>query len=215
MWRVPPRARGERPSSQHVNVRSHTVETPLPLTGRAKDSRTVPARSARQAEEFLDTLYERHGSALLGFAARLLGGDRHRAEDVLQEVAFRAWQRADDLDPTTNALRPWLFTVVRNLVIDGHRSRRARPAEVGAAEIPASPVPDGTDRALTRRVVVEAMRELTPNHREVLVHVYFMGRSLAQTAELLGVPPGTVKSRVYYAMRALRDGLGSRGLTAA
>ncbi|KAA6215178.1 sigma-70 family RNA polymerase sigma factor [Streptomyces albofaciens JCM 4342] len=179
------------------------------------DSRTVPGRSAQQAEEFLNAFYERHGAVLLGFAARLLDGDRHRAEDILQEVAFRAWQRADALDPTTNALRPWPFTVVRNLVIDGYRARRARPAEVGVAELPVSPVPDGTDRALTRRVVVDALRELTPNHREVLVHVYFMGRSLAQTAELLGVPPGTVKSRVYYAMRALRDGLSSRGLTAA
>ncbi|MFH8347754.1 sigma-70 family RNA polymerase sigma factor [Streptomyces sp. NPDC018045] len=191
------------------------MESSLPLSVRARDPRTVPGRSARRSEEFVGVLYERHGSVLLGFAARLLGGDWHRAEDVLQEVAVRAWQRADDLDPTTNALRPWLFTVVRNLVIDGHRSRKARPPEVAAAQVPPSPVSDGVDHTLTRRVVVDAMRELAPWHREVLVHVYFAGRSISQTAALLGVPPGTVKSRVYYAMRALRDGLSSRGLTAA
>ncbi|MFF3276716.1 sigma-70 family RNA polymerase sigma factor [Streptomyces chrestomyceticus] len=178
-------------------------------------SRTAPGRSAQQADGFLGALYERHGSVLLGFAARLLDGDWHRAEDIVQEVAFRAWQRADDLDPTTNALRPWLFTVVRNLVIDVHRSRKARPLEADAADIPLSSVPDGVDRTLTRQVVVAAMRDLAPYHREVLVHVYYMGRSLPQTAKLLGVPPGTVKSRMYHATRALREGLNSRGLTAA
>lgn len=188
--------------------------SPTPA-GRAMHSRTAPGRSAQQADGFLGALYERHGSVLLRFAARLLDGDWHRAEDIVQEVAFRAWQRADELDPTTNALRPWLFTVVRNLVIDVHRSRKARPPEADAADIPLSPVPDGVDRTLTRQVVVAAMRELAPCHREVLVHVYYMGRSLPQTARLLGVPPGTVKSRMYHATRALREGLNSRGLTAA
>ncbi|MFC0844054.1 MULTISPECIES: sigma-70 family RNA polymerase sigma factor [Streptomyces] len=171
-------------------------------------------RPAEPTEEFLRALYERHGSVLQRFAARMLGGDWHRAEDVLQEAAIRAWQHAAELDPTAEALRPWLFHVVRNLVIDGYRGRQARPQEAGEPDVAHHPVPDGVDHALTAQVVVDAMRDLAPFQREVLLHVYYMGRSVSQTARVLGVPPGTVKSRTYYAIRALRAGLNSRGMHA-
>ncbi|MFF1360154.1 sigma-70 family RNA polymerase sigma factor [Streptomyces sp. NPDC058297] len=167
------------------------------------------------AEVFLRAVYERHGAVLLRFAARLLGGDWHRAEDVLQEAAIRAWQHAAELDPTAEAIRPWLFHVVRNLVIDGYRGRQARPPEEEGPDMAQLPVADGVDDALTVQIVVDALRDLAPFQREVLLHVYYMGRSVNQTARVLGVPPGTVKSRTHYAMRALRDGLNSRGLTAA
>ncbi|MFI6686526.1 sigma-70 family RNA polymerase sigma factor [Streptomyces sp. NPDC050485] len=173
------------------------------------------ARCIEPDEEFLRALYERHGSVLLRFATRLLGGDWHRAEDVLQEAAIRAWQHAAQLGPTADALRPWLFHVVRNLVIDGYRGRQARPPEDQVPDVTHLPVADGVDHALTKRVVVDAMRDLAPLQREVLLHVYYLGRSVNQTARALGVPPGTVKSRTHYAMRALRSGLNSRGLTAA
>ncbi|MFD7165295.1 sigma-70 family RNA polymerase sigma factor [Streptomyces violascens] len=172
------------------------------------------SRTAEPTEEFLRTLYERHGSALLRFAARMLGWDWHRAEDVLQEAAIRAWQHAAELAPTAEALRPWLFQVVRNLVIDGYRGRQARPQEAGESDIAHHPVPDGVDHALTAHVVVDAMHDLAPFQREVLLHVYYMGRSVSQTARVLGVPPGTVKSRTYYAIKALRAGLNQRGMHA-
>lgn len=120
--------------------------------------RAAGARPAEPAEEFLAALYARHGAVLLRYAARLLGGDWHRAEDVLQEAAIRAWQHADVLDPTAEALRPWLFTVVRNLVIDGYRARQARPPEADDPDMTYLPVPDGVDHALTTQVVVDAMR---------------------------------------------------------
>ncbi|MFZ3468020.1 sigma-70 family RNA polymerase sigma factor [Streptomyces sp. 4.24] len=172
-----------------------------------------PARSTEPDEEFLRALYALHGSVLLRFAARMLGGDWHRAEDVLQEAALRAWQHSAKLDATTDGLRPWLFHVVRNLVIDGYRERRARPTEDGEPDISHLPVADGVDHALTTQVVVDAMRDLAPFQREVLLYVYYLGHSVNQTARVLGVPPGTVKSRTHYAMRALRDGLSSRGLS--
>ncbi|MEV7236287.1 sigma-70 family RNA polymerase sigma factor [Streptomyces sp. NPDC051020] len=174
------------------------------------------ARSERPeaADAFLRALYERHGHVLVRFAARLLGGDTHRAEDVLQEAAIRAWQHARSLDPTAEEIRPWLFAVIRNLVIDGYRAGQARPAEVADRALEQASVPDGVDRALTMQIVLESMRTLAPYQREVLLHVHYLGRSVNQTAELLGVPPGTVKSRTYYAMRALREALAARGLGA-
>ncbi|MER6386058.1 sigma-70 family RNA polymerase sigma factor [Streptomyces sp. NPDC001250] len=171
-------------------------------------------RDQEPTEEFLRALYERHGAVLRRFATRLLAGDWHRAEDVLQEAAIRAWQHAEELDPTAVGVRPWLFAVIRNLVIDGYRGRQARPPEAGDPDLTTLSVPDGVDRVLTAQVVVDAMADLAPFQREVLLQLYYMGRTVTQTAELLGVPPGTVKSRSYYAIRALRKGLSSRGLSA-
>ncbi|MFJ9680114.1 sigma-70 family RNA polymerase sigma factor [Streptomyces sp. NPDC101194] len=177
-----------------------------------EDRTPFPRTTEPSPDEFLRALYHFHGSALLQFAARRLEGDWHRAEDVLQEVAIRAWRHAGELDPTADSVRPWLFTVLRNLVIDGHRARQARPLETGDPELAHLPISDGVDHILTSEVLIDALRDLRPAQREVLLHVHYLGRSVNQTAEVLGVPPGTVKSRTYYAARALREALNSRGL---
>jgi RNA polymerase sigma-70 factor, ECF subfamily len=184
----------------------------LSASASTEESISGPHAVESRPDEFLRALYHFHGSALLQFAARRLEGDWHRAEDVLQEVAIRAWQHAEELDPTTDSARPWLFTVVRNLVIDGHRARQARPPETGDLELAHRPVSDGMDHVLTSQVLIEALQDLRPTQREVLLHVHYLGRSVNQTAKVLGVPPGTVKSRTYYAARALREALHSRGL---
>ncbi|MEU2792369.1 sigma-70 family RNA polymerase sigma factor [Streptomyces sp. NPDC007100] len=166
-------------------------------------------------EGFLRAVYEQHGAVLLRFGARLLAGDLHRAEDVVQEAVIRAWKHAAELDPTTGAIRSWLFAVIRNLVIDGDRARRTRPPEVPGLDVALPPTPDGVDQVLTAQVVVEAMASLSRVHREVLLHLHFMGRSVPQTAKAVGIPGGTVKSRAHYAMRALRRALEERGVLAA
>ncbi|MFJ8928461.1 MULTISPECIES: sigma-70 family RNA polymerase sigma factor [unclassified Streptomyces] len=173
-----------------------------------------PHAADLQPDEFLRALYEFHGTALLQFAARRLEGDWHRAEDILQEVAIRAWRHAAELDPTADSARPWLFTALRNLVIDGHRARQARPPETGDPELAHLPVSDNVDHILTTQVLVEALGDLRPSQREVLLHVHYLGRTVNQTAKVLGVPPGTVKSRTYYAARAMREALNRRGLYA-
>ncbi|MFC9973793.1 sigma-70 family RNA polymerase sigma factor [Spirillospora sp. NPDC127200] len=157
-------------------------------------------------------LYDEHGGPLLGYVLRLIGGDRAQAEDVVQETLLRAWRHPEAL--AGRPVRPWLFTVARNLVVDAHRARRARPPETGIDDQVAM-IATGTDeidRALESWTVAEALAELSPQHRAVLVQTYYRGLSVAEAAKALGVPPGTVKSRTYYALRALRLALEERGL---
>ncbi|MDQ0772143.1 sigma-70 family RNA polymerase sigma factor [Streptomyces aurantiacus] len=164
------------------------------------------ANTAR--ERAMRTLYDDHARDLHNYVLRLLGGDRHRAEDVVQETLLRCWrtQSLDDDQP----LRPWLFRVARNLVVDEYRLRMARPQEVdGTAwldELLAKR--DDVDLLLSSMILREAFKALSPNHREVLYETYYTGRSTREVALVLGIPPGTVKSRLYHAVRALRMALG-------
>ncbi|MDN3262787.1 sigma-70 family RNA polymerase sigma factor [Streptomyces sp. CSDS2] len=164
-------------------------------------------------ERFVREVYDKHGSALTRFAARLLDGDWARAEDILQEAAIRAWRHVGLLgQQEEDGVRPWLFTVVRNLVIDDHRARLVRPVSACLVDDLALPVHDDIERTLTRQVVQEALDDLTPQQRQVLHYTYFQGHSVAETAEVLGIAQGTVKSRTYYAVRALKRALHTRGI---
>ena len=165
-------------------------------------------------ERLLRTLFEEHASALLSFSLRLTHGDRHRAEDIVQETLLRAWRHPDALAQERGPLRPWLFTVARRIAIDAHRARAARPPEVsddGLAAVPT--LDDQFENALESWLVADALAGLSATHREVLVETYFRDRSVSEAAHELGVPEGTVKSRTHYALQALRIALQERGVT--
>ncbi|EMF53269.1 RNA polymerase [Streptomyces bottropensis ATCC 25435] len=140
-----------------------------------------------------------------------MDGDWHEAEDILQETAARAWKHARFLGTRGEHIRPWLFTVARNLVIDHHRARRIRPLELMPVEdLDASW--DSTESTITSHVVLKALQELNEQQRTIIRLMYYLECSVAQTAEHLGIPPGTVKSRAFYAVRALRKGLQKQGV---
>jgi len=162
----------------------------------------------------LRTLFEQHAAPLLSYALRLTGGDRGRAEDVVQETLLRAWRHPEALDEQRGPVRSWLFTVARNVAVDAHRARRARPTEVGDEALALVPAGDEIEHALDSWLVADAMSSLSPDHRAVLVETYYRGRSVAEASKFLGVPPGTVKSRTFYALRALKLALEERGVTA-
>jgi RNA polymerase sigma-70 factor (ECF subfamily) len=172
-----------------------------------------PGLPGRPEEELVRALYRDHAGALYAYVLRLVGGDRYQAEDVVQETLLRAWRSADRLDPAARSLRPWLVTVARRIVIDGHRSRRARPPETSPALLEQLPAEDELDRTLRLMTISDALDDLTEAHRRVLVETYFKGRTVNEAAAELGVPPGTVRSRVFYALRALRLALEERGVT--
>lgn len=158
--------------------------------------------SGRTDEQLLRRLHDEHAGVLYAFVHRYTD-DRQLAEDVVQETLLRAWRRIDQLD--TDDPRSYLFTVARNVLTDSWRARKRRPIEVDAAQAAPTPVPDQTDRTLDSMLVAEALRRLSTDHRTVVEQLYFHGRPVADAARLLGVAEGTVKSRAYYAVRALRS----------
>ncbi len=151
--------------------------------------------------------YAAHATELYGFAVRSLG-DSGLAEEAVQETFLRAWRAGERFDPQIGSLRTWLFAILRNVVIDLGRARAARPT---VAEGGVEPSVEPFDEALLAWQVEEAMRQIGDQHRRVLVETFYRGRPYAEVAEELGVPEGTVKSRVYYGLRALRVALEEMG----
>jgi RNA polymerase sigma-70 factor (ECF subfamily) len=158
----------------------------------------------------LRCLHDEHAPALWRYVVGLTGGDGARAQDVVQETLLRAWRNPAVLDQTHASARGWLFTVARRIVIDEWRTSRAR-REVVTDELPEHPVGDAVPGVLDRHVVAAALRTLSQEHREVLWECYFRGASVSQAADSLGIPPGTVKSRTHYALRALRLAIDELG----
>jgi RNA polymerase sigma-70 factor, ECF subfamily len=159
-------------------------------------------------------LYSEHAGALLRYALRLTG-DRARAEDVVQETLLRAWQHPHVFDDSERSPRAWLFRVARNMIIDEHRSSRFR-REVSSPDGPDEfehRGPDEVDAALDRLLIGDALTQLSPEHRAVVRRSYYLGWTTAQIAEDLHIAEGTVKSRLHYALQALRLTLQEMGVT--
>lgn len=209
--------RWRRPNPQWKSLDARATDrndkpvTPRPAPGR-NPSGPVGAKS--HSDDLIRQLYAEHAGPLLAFVLRLTGGDRQRAEDVVQETLLRAWRNAHRLGAQgQSSLRPWLVTVARRIVIDEHRGEKARPTETYDRDLESFSQADETDRVLRLMTVTDALRTLSQPHREILVSTYFRGRTIPEAAEELGLPLGTAKSRVYYALRALRAALQERGVT--
>jgi RNA polymerase sigma-70 factor (ECF subfamily) len=161
------------------------------------------------ADTFVRSLYAKYSSSLRGLVFRMVG-DRQKAEDVVQETMLRAWRNYDTLGADQHAIGGWLATVARNIVIDRLRAERSRPRVVDNetifSEMPWS-IGDHSDQAVNSVLVARALARLGPAHRAVIQQVYFADRTCAEAALMLDIPVGTVKSRLYHALRNLRVAL--------
>ncbi|MDQ4105233.1 MAG: sigma-70 family RNA polymerase sigma factor [Actinomycetota bacterium] len=163
-----------------------------------------PSRKQKaHGEDLVRSLYAEHGKSLLAYATRLTN-DRAAAEDIVQETLLRAWKHADAVSGGHGSVRGWLLTVARNIITDRYRAKAVRPVEVDEQDQQVPAQRDHAEDVVNSMVVLDAMERLSQEHRDVLVQLYYRGRSVGETAEVLGVAPGTVKSRSYYALRALR-----------
>jgi RNA polymerase sigma-70 factor, ECF subfamily len=170
------------------------------------------SQPALATDDGVRAVYAAHGPELYRFAMRSLG-DRGLAEEAVQETFVRAWRAAGRFDDELGSLRTWLFAIVRNVVIDLSRARAVRPG-LSAVDVSSDDglfVDEAFDRVLTSWQVEEALRMLSDEHRAALVEVHYKARSYNEVAASLGVPVGTIKSRVYYALKAMRLALEELG----
>ncbi|MET0903873.1 MAG: sigma-70 family RNA polymerase sigma factor [Acidimicrobiales bacterium] len=167
-------------------------------------------RAPSLPDDALRAAYDAHGAELYRFARRSLA-DSGLAEDAVQEAFLRAWRASASYDPARASQRTWLFAILRNVVIDLARARRARPPLADGAPQADGAVDDELDHALNAWQVESALAELDDDHRRVLVEIHWRGRPYHEVADDLGIPAGTVKSRVYYGLRAMRTNLEAQG----
>lgn len=158
----------------------------------------------------LDELYRRYEGRIYGLGVKLLG-DAGLAEELVQETFVRLWRRADRFDPARGTVSAFLYALARRIAIDLWRRPSSRPL---ASHPHDDAVPDAVERILVGLTVRDAMESLSPAHREVLELSYTQDLTQVQIGERLGLPLGTVKTRTYYAMRALKLALEERGMDA-
>jgi len=159
-------------------------------------------------EEGLRAADAAYRSTLLARARRIVV-DPALAEEAVQEAMVRAWRSCSTFDPDGGPLLPWLLALTRNVAIDLARWRSRRPPVAASADPADGPLEEtgiGTEDLLAlREQLVDALEDLAPRHRSVIVETVLRDRSHAEVAEELGIPSGTVRSRVHYALRRLRE----------
>jgi RNA polymerase sigma-70 factor (ECF subfamily) len=160
----------------------------------------------------LSALYDRHAPLMLGLARRIVGG-KPEAEDIVHDVFVEAWRRAADYDESRGSVKAWLLLRTRSRAIDFRKSAGvARTVPTGdsawlaSLADPRADDSEAPDRARVRRVLAQ----LNVEQREVLVLGYFEGLSSSEIASKIGIPIGTVKSRVAAALSALRQALADQ-----
>ena len=161
---------------------------------------------ADDGEEWLREVFELHGPELYRLCRRLLG-DPGAAEDLLQEVLVKAWRARARFDADVASRRTWLFAIARNAAADALRARSVRPslAPAGAdTRVVDVAAPDQLDRLADVAVLRDALRVLPSGTRDAVVLTQGLGLTHEEVGRRLGVPPGTVKSRVHGGLRRLR-----------
>ena len=157
-------------------------------------------------DEGMRTAVNAYSGEMFGFALRALG-DRGQAEDAVQETFVRAWRATRRFDPALGSQRTWLFAIMRNVLIDASRRRTERPVSIDGEDA----IEDQIDGLLRSWVIEEALNRLTAEHRYAVVQVSYQGRAAVDVAVELGVPESTVRTRLFYGLKALRLALDELG----
>ncbi len=177
---------------------------------RARDDAGLVAQiAAGNIEEPVAELYRRYGPRLYRFGVQVLG-DGGLAEELVQECFVRLWRTAGRFDIGRGTVAAYLFVMGRSIAADLRKRPSSRPlAAVDEQQVPARP--DDADRIVDSLAVHDALDSLSPRHREVLLLVAGEGLTQTQIAARLGVPLGTVKTRMFHGLRALKAALAARG----
>ncbi len=183
-------------------------------TEAADEDRRLIVRIATGDEQALDALYARYRPRLRSYLWRLLDGDDGLVEEALQDIFLAVWQAAARFRGEAK-VATWVFQIAHNIAITARQRGARHPASAPllAAEGPGvsaqrDPYRDPyTEAVITRLAMRDALGKLSEKHREALDLFFRQGFSADEIAAILGIPAGTVRSRVSYARKALRDEL--------
>jgi RNA polymerase sigma-70 factor (ECF subfamily) len=175
---------------------------------REEDARLVSAAAEGDMAAF-EQLVRRHIDAVYAHGLRFFG-EKQAAEDVAQEVFVKLYRSLGSYEGNS-AFTTWLFAVTRNTCLDMLRQGKRRPVPVDPVDLVAKSVPDHAQTVVDGAALEQATRALAPEDREALAAVTLFGLTYGEAAEELGVPVGTVKSRVFRARRTLVTVLGIGG----
>lgn len=155
--------------------------------------------------EAINLIFSHYGPALLNIIRRVVK-DEAFAQDVLQESLVKFWRNGVKFDPDKGALFTWLVRICRNTAIDKTRSKDFQQSEKskGAIELVDIAEVYGQEQELENMYVHQLIDELSENHRKLIDLAYFQGYTQKEIAENLGMPLGTVKTRVRQALQRLR-----------
>lgn len=193
-------------------------------TGTTLPDAQVLAAVARGEHLALRVLYDRFAGAVFALALRMVA-DREIAEEVTQEVFLRIWRHAGTYDPARGRVPTWILGLTHHLSIDQIRRRKVQaqpmpvtedgePLAVQVAD-PAVDVEREVWGAERREVLTAALGSLPAPQREVIEQAYYRGLTQVEIAQRIGIPLGTVKTRLRLGLRKLRDILQSQGLSPA
>jgi RNA polymerase sigma-70 factor (ECF subfamily) len=157
-------------------------------------------------------VYDRIASRVMGLVTRLLR-DRAQSEEVTQEVFLEIWQQAGRFDQNRGSGMAWVLTMAHRRAIDRIRSSQKsheRDLKIGIRDVERDfdQVSESVEIRVENERVKRAMGRLTPLQREAVILAYYGGYSHSEMADILGIPLGTVKTRLRDGMIRLRDELG-------
>ncbi len=207
----------EAPSTNNSQVVTNSTATSTATRSRAD----VNNPGKRSSIEELRVLYDLHGAEIFRFCNRLLG-DVGNAEEAVQETFLRAWRSADSWDSGIATKRTWMYAIARNACIDLLRARQRRvpldnPGYGENSDGERSLLKEaGTDdpafeSVMSSWLLEEALRRIGPDHRDAIISTYVQDRSYPEVAAELGIPEATLRTRVFYGLRALRKVLEEMG----
>ncbi|KNC18699.1 hypothetical protein AC792_10665 [Arthrobacter sp. RIT-PI-e] len=152
--------------------------------------------------------FDEHGRALVAFALNSTR-DNSIAEECVQETFVRAWRAREKYESSRASERTWLFAIARNVVIDQVRARQRRPTPVPDERLHSGMHAESEDRATDDRIVLHSgLARLSRDHREVIVAIQLQGMTYQQLEDHTGVAAATLRTRMFYGLKALRAALG-------
>lgn len=170
----------------------------------------IVAGIRRKDNQALAYLYDHYSGALMGIIFRILD-NQEVAEEVLQQTMLKVWKKIDSFDASKASLFTWMATIARNTAIDKRRLKsfqrqeKTKPLDKSVYQVPTKT----TNTSTAPIDVAKLAKLLEPNQKQVLDYVYLKGYTHKETAELLNMPLGTVKSRLRLALKTLRQELSN------